>query len=88
MISSEARKDIRWWLKFMPKYNGISILWMEHHPQPDEILASDACMNAARGQKGKEIYAIKFPKEVKKGAQIAHLEIWGIIVTLKIWEKN
>ena len=69
----------------MPEYNGILIIWMDHYPEPDFILASDACMTAAGGIKNDEVFAVKFPGFITEGVQIAHLELWAIIGSLKLW---
>ena len=38
------RADLRWWRLFLPQYNGISMMAVNQWLSPDEIFASDACL--------------------------------------------
>ena len=49
IITGETRKDVKWWNKFLPQYNGISMLWLQEWNFPDEEIASDACLQATGG---------------------------------------
>ena len=44
-ISTEAHEDIQWWLKFMNKWNGISLLWEQEWLLDTDIIQphTDAC---------------------------------------------
>ena len=84
-VTKMAQKDIRWWLQYMKHYSGVSILWMDHVPTPDRILASDACLPAAGGNINDQVFVVKLPKHIRHNSQIVHLEGWPLIITLKVW---
>ena len=86
-ISSEFKKDVLWWLKFMPLFNGSGILWMLHIKQPDKILASDACLQGMGAVCGREFVKARFPDEWI-GQNIAYLELLAVIVMCKTWSKT
>ena len=39
----DLKKDINWWLKYMPEFNGTATLWHNDYKDYDEVLATDAC---------------------------------------------
>ena len=41
LLSEEFQLDLKWWIEFMHKYNGISMMMVEHWSQPDDIVACD-----------------------------------------------
>ena len=46
-VTPEIRSDIRWWLRFLPRYNGVSLI-----PPPTylpDVLFTDACATGAGG---------------------------------------
>ena len=44
-IPKDAKKDLLWWPKFLPGYNGVSIMSLENWSSPDEDLSSDTCLD-------------------------------------------
>ena len=48
-LSSDAKKDLLWFLKFMENYNGVSVIPESLWSQPDQIIACDACLDAIAG---------------------------------------
>ena len=45
-LDQETKKDLTWWQKILPDYNGVSLIWMYHDTQPDRVLTSDTCLAA------------------------------------------
>ena len=86
-IGLEFVKDITWWLKFLPMFNGTGIMWMYHIKQPDKIVTLDTCLEAMGAICGKEFIKCKFPKKWR-GTNIAYLELMAVIVTCKTWSKK
>ena len=84
-INDEMRKDIKWWYLFLPKYGGTSIMWMLEKEQVDAELSTDACMKGAGAIAGNEVYKVSFPVKVTNNAHITHLELWAIIIAIKVW---
>ena len=82
-IPLEARRDIAWWGRCAHKYNGISLMWMHKEPQPDMVIAMDACLVGYGGTWENQYFRGRFPKHLQ-GLNIAYLEILAVMVALKI----
>ena len=83
-IPLEAHKDLSWWRRFLPTYNGVSILWLTSFPEADTIMAMDACQEGYGGTLGNQFFRGKFPKAYKE-YNIALLELKAVLVALRIW---
>jgi hypothetical protein len=84
-IHLEVKKDLLWWEKFLPLYNGVSL--MDLGPwSPDEIFSSDACLVGCGGfWKGNYFHA-KFPKTALfSKLHIGALEFITLVICLKLW---
>ena len=90
-VTEEFRKDLLWWKKFLPTYNGVSMMALEEWSRPDEIFASDACLEGCGGwfpEKGEYFHA-QFPEGIKRQElSINGLELLTIVVAVKIWGKH
>ena len=86
-IPIEARKDIAWWAKFIQTFNGKSILWLVKEPNNETVLQTDACTRGYGGICGDEYFRGRFPKQ-DQSRNIAILEIWAVLVGLKIWAEK
>ena len=87
-ISNEMRKDIKWWYMFLPSFSGSSILWLLDIVEVDTEMATDSCLERGGGISGNEVFSVEFPKYVKRGAHIRHLELWSLILAVKLWGKH
>ena len=54
----------------------------------DLELAMDACLKAAGGVRNSECFSVKFPEAVKNECKITHLELWAIILAVKMWGRE
>ena len=86
-IPMEARKDIAWWSRFAKYHNGISILWLLKEPGMDTVIQTDACPKGYGGICGNQYFRGRFPEAVQC-KNIAILEIWAVMVGLKIWAEQ
>ena len=43
-LSDEAKADIKWFQRFLPEYNGVSLIPDREWSEPDVVLATDACL--------------------------------------------
>ena len=84
VLDDEFKKDIQWWQKYLPTFNGSCIMWMHQVLEPDAIAASDACLIAMGAVSEQEYITVEFPEHLK-GDNIAVLELWAIIVMVKTW---
>lgn len=91
-VPLEALRDIRWWNHTLEIFEGTSLMWLESFEEPDVVVAADACMEAAGGTYSpggsgevREFYRCQFPEHIRRNAAIAFLELWALILMLKIW---
>ena len=88
IIPSYVKKDILWWHTFLPYYNGVSMMLYEEWCFPDSVFSSDACLQGLGGFWEGKFFHSKFPtKFTSKKYSINILEMFAIIVCLKLWGK-
>lgn len=86
VLGDEFKKDIKWWKCFLDRYNGVSMIPEEIWSNPDELIATDACLAGAGGVCGSEFFHCPFP-EWLIGMHINALELITVMVALKVWAK-
>ena len=85
-MNEEVRLDTKWWYLFLPQFQGTEILWLLDTAKIDEEFAVDACLVRAGGVRGNEVFTVLFPDhKTQSDENITHLELWSIIVALKLW---
>ena len=77
IVDETMQLDIKWWRRFIPMYNGRSIMWMEQMLEPDAILATDACLTGIGGQCGRLYFHEEIPVQITEmeDTHIAHYEL-------------
>ena len=91
LMTDEVRQDVKWWSKFIARYNGTSIMWLQQKQTMLEFFATDACLEGAGGYCQESYFHIAFPDflfQRQEKVFIAHLELWAIIVGIKIWKEK
>ena len=83
-IPEEAQKDIKWWKNYMKQYNGVSLIWLQDQPRPDQVMATDASLKGYGGISGGQVFRGNFPPEYQK-KNIATLELLAVMIGLRIW---
>ena len=64
-------------------------MWLLDTVHTDKEMSMDASLKAAGSWCRKEIFSVTFPQEIKqKFAHIMHLELWAVIVSIKLWGKT
>ena len=88
-IPQYVQKDVLWWHKFLPLYNGVSLMFYEEWSEPDVICSSDACLLACGGFCSGKYYHTKFPDIFHtRKYNITILEMFATIICLKLWGNN
>lgn len=88
-LSGEFKKDIAWWNRVMPYFNGISLIPPNYWSAPDTVLACDACLTGAGGVCGDEYFHKKFPEGImQETSDINQRELVTIMVALAVWGKK
>ena len=81
LLSPEAQRDINWFQKFLPTFNGVTIFY--HRPIAYEI-ELDACLQGLGARCGSQVFAFPHPMGYLD-YNIAHLEMLNILVALRVW---
>lgn len=85
-LPMEALADIRWWKKFMPTYNGVSMMPWQEWSKPDDVLSSDACPSGCGAWVEDEFFHRPFPAHVlAQNLDINSLELLTVVVAVKLW---
>lgn len=83
-VPLQARKDVFWWQEALIEFNGKTAMWYEE-TEVDTLIANDACLQACAGVHQCEYYRVRFPAHITEGASIAILELWALIISIKLW---
>jgi hypothetical protein len=80
ILDDDFRKDLKWFLKFMPATNGIFML-KQQSPTACVIVA-DSCISAGGVACPwvKQAYSFVYPKHISQGLQICHLECLNVLL--------
>ena len=85
-IPEDVIKDLVWWNKFMPTYNGVSMLDYGEWFEIDGVLSSDACLTGCGGICENLYFHRVFPSFiVDQQLHISALELLSVVVNLKLW---
>ena len=87
-LSSDFKKDVNWFLNFMPSYNGVNMM---SYPEEGLILELDACLSGVGGRFDDEIYHTYtlLPDFIlAEGHHITHLEMLNIVIATKLWKEK
>ena len=87
-IPQECKEDLEWWHKFLPKYNGVSLIPQTHWSEIDSIIASDACISGcgAVNHLRQEFFHCEFRDMVNiEGLHINELELLTLMAAIKLW---
>lgn len=89
-VPAEFRKDLLWWKRFLPAYNGVSMMPTQRWCYPDEVFASDACLTGCGAWfcERLEYFHLIFPDRIMQQAlSINALELLTVVVAAKVWGK-
>ena len=69
-IPNYVLKDLRWWERYLSKFNGISMMSMGNWSAPDEMLSCDACLLGMGAISKNQFFHTVFPEFKKKKKKI------------------
>ena len=85
-LDAEFLKDVRWWERVMPTFNGVSLIPSNNWSEVDQELACDACLTGAGGVCGGEFFHCCFPEFIMvETKDINQRELVTIMAALKQW---
>ena len=80
-LTTDFRRDLNWFLEFIPKFNGKAFI--SHNPVMEEI-ELDASLQGLGARWGSQVYSIPIPLGYEK-MSIVHLEMLNILVAIRVW---
>ena len=88
-LSAEFRKDIRWWMRFIDVYNGVSLIPTQLWSAPDSTFSTDACLTGCSGMSSEQYFHVEFPPDVLLRFTAIHLlEALAIVIALRLWGRH
>ena len=89
-VPESVRRDLLWWKVFLPQYNGVSMMPWQKWSAPDEVVATDACLQGCGAwfNSHQEFFHAQFPESVTcRNLSINALELLTVVVAAKVWGK-
>ena len=80
-LTPEFKRDIRWFMQFLARYNGTS--YFDHKP-PDHTTELDACLEGLGGKFKNFVYHLPVVRHYRN-LSIVHLEMINILVAIKVF---
>ena len=80
-LTQAFRRDLRWFAKFVDKYNGVS---MYNRRRNDHVIELDACLDGLGGVWKNCVYHVPIPRHYL-GLTIVHLKMINIFVAAKVF---
>lgn len=88
-LTIEFKGDVHWWHRFLPYFNGIELIDKGQWSGPDEVIASDACLNGCGATCGSEFFHKVFPEAILRGNyHINVLELLSLVAAITVWSSN
>ena len=78
-LTMEAKRDINWFVKFQPRFNGVTFDQRNIEP--------DTSVQGLGVRLGFQVYALILPLAYLD-LQIAHLEMLNILAALRVWQNQ
>ena len=83
-LTGEFKHDLRWFARFLPDYNGVSLY--DHKPI-DIILELDVCLTGFGGCSGIHVYHLPIQRGYRNWS-IVHLEMINILLALRLFKHH
>ena len=88
-VTESMRKDLLWWQKFLPLYNGVSIIKNGTWLPADSFFFIDACLSGFGAVCRDKYIRSEWPEEIKQlDLHISARELFTIVITVKVWGKE
>ncbi len=85
-LSPSFKKDLRWWRRYVLRFNGVSfippIIWSE----PDFYFSTDSCLSGCGGICKNEYFHSAYPSFIiAMELRIHQLELLAVLVAVRLW---
>ena len=81
-LTPDFKRDLRWFAKFLPQYNGMSLY--DHKPV-DVMLELDACLTGFGGHSGDLVYHLPIVRGFRNWG-IVYLEMVNILLATSLFK--
>ena len=81
ILTDEFHRDLHWFCKFVPRFNGTAFFVHKHANYEIEL---DACLQGLGARWGNEVYSIHL-NIGHENMTIVHLEMLNILVAIRTW---
>ena len=81
-LTGEAKRDINWFLKFLPTFNGTT--FFDHRPVTVSM-ELDASLQDLGARWGHQVYTLTIPLGYNN-LNICHLEMLNILLAFRVWK--
>ena len=83
-LNDEFQKDIRWFLTFLPTYNGVSYI-KKTEVEDSQSLFLDACLTGMGAVWRNKVYATPIHNFGDLKLSIVHFEMLNLVIALRVW---
>ena len=88
LIPIYVKKDLLWWHRFLPLYNGVSMMLTEEWSEPDEIFSSVSLLQGCGGFWQGKFFHVEFPQSILvQNYHITILEMFAVVLAARLWSK-
>lgn len=88
-VSEDVRGDLRWWYKFLPLFNGVTVLRNIDTGVPGVIISSDCNLKACGGYSFPEYFHACFPDFIlQQTNHISQRELATVVLCLRLWSNR
>lgn len=86
LVTQEMKQDINWWLEFLPKFNGVSLIKSPKWVYDDLNFTTDACLSGGGAICLDQCMHFTFTPEIcEQAGHISALELFVIVVAARCW---
>ena len=81
-LPREFQMDLLWFLKLLHSFNGVVVF--RRNPV-SQVVHVDATLTRVGGIWGSRAYTAEIPYDISSHASITHLEMYNIVIALRVW---
>ncbi|XP_029184192.2 uncharacterized protein LOC114952381 [Acropora millepora] len=86
-VSHELKLDLQWWLHFLDKYNGVSVIGTAFLESGERLFSTDATLTGCGALCEGEYFHDLFPSFItQQQLSITQLELLTVVVAVKRWQ--
>ena len=86
-VSHELKLDLQWWLHFLDKYNGVSVISTAFLESGESLFSTDATLTGCGALCEGEYFHDLFPSFItQQQLSITQLELLTVVVAVKRWQ--